>query len=66
MYPLVKELAADGVPVVGRVPGAEARPPAHHRWLTHPIGSRELDQAYLANAVFDAHRDDPEFGYRPG
>lgn len=24
----------------------------------------ELDEAYLANAIFDAHRDDPEFGYR--
>jgi putative transposase len=26
--------------------------------------SAELDEAYVANAVFDAHRDDPEFGYR--
>lgn len=40
-----------------------ARQP-YYRWLIHPIGSRELDDAYLANAVFDAYRDDPEFGYR--
>ena len=40
-----------------------ARQP-YYRWLIHPIGSRELDEAYLANAIFDAHRDDPEFGYR--
>ena len=24
----------------------------------------ELEEGYLANALFDAHRDDPEFGYR--
>src|SRR4051794_22806558 len=29
-----------------------------------PVTDRELDEAYLANALFDAHRDDPEFGYR--
>lgn len=23
-----------------------------------------LEEAYRANALFDAHRDDPEFGYR--
>ena len=27
-------------------------------------GDAELAEAYLANALFDAHRDDPEFGYR--
>ena len=25
---------------------------------------RDSDSAYRANALFDAHRDDPEFGYR--
>ena len=25
---------------------------------------KELPDAYLANAIFDAHRDDPEFGRR--
>jgi len=40
-----------------------ARQP-YYRWLTAPIGARELDEAFLANALFDAHRDDPEFGYR--
>ena len=28
------------------------------------ITAHELEEAYLANALFDAHRDDPEFGYR--
>ena len=29
-----------------------------------PVTDGELDEAHLANAIFDAHRDDPEFGYR--
>ena len=28
------------------------------------VTDAELDEAYIANALFDAHRDDPEFGYR--
>ena len=37
----------------------------YYRWLTRPITAAELRQAYRANALFDAHRDDPEFGDRP-
>ncbi|WP_188702204.1 IS3 family transposase, partial [Microbacterium nanhaiense] len=40
-----------------------ARQP-YYRWLRDPVTSRELEEAYRANALFDAHRDDPEFGYR--
>ena len=29
-----------------------------------PFTDAQLDEAWLANAIFDAHRDDPEFGYR--
>ncbi|HEX2942130.1 MAG TPA: IS3 family transposase, partial [Rhodopila sp.] len=29
-----------------------------------PVTTAELEEAYLANAIFDAHHDDPEFGYR--
>jgi putative transposase len=68
MYPLVRELAAEDAPV--RVPVAVtcrvlgiARQP-YYRWLRNPITAAELAEAYLANAIFDAHRDDPEFGYR--
>lgn len=64
MYPLVKELAADGilVTVACRVLKLARRP--YYRWLACPVTDRDLDQAWLANALFDAHRDDPEFGYR--
>lgn len=68
IYPLVRGLAAADAPV--RVSVAVtcrvlkiARQP-YYRWLTNPLNAAELAQAYLANALFDAHRDDPEFGHR--
>jgi transposase InsO family protein len=68
MYPLVRELAAKDAPI--RVPVAVtcrvlglARQP-YYRWLAQPVTDAELVEAYRANALFDAHRDDPEFGYR--
>ncbi len=64
MYPLVRELADDGIPVTVscRVLGLARAP--YYRWLDCPITDAQLDEAYLANAICDAHRDDPEFGYR--
>ncbi len=35
-----------------------------YRWLAEPVTDAELIEAYRADALFDAHRDDPEFGYR--
>ena len=64
MYPLVRELAVDGIPVVVscRVLGLARQP--YYRWLNQPVTAGQLDEAYLANAIHDAHLDDPEFGYR--
>ncbi|MBO1031339.1 DDE-type integrase/transposase/recombinase [Tessaracoccus sp. SD287] len=64
MYPLVRELAADGIPVAVTCRVLKLARQPYYRWLTHPIGERELVAAYRANALFDAHRDDPEFGHR--
>ncbi len=68
MYPLVRELAAAAAP--HRVPVAVtcrvlklARQP-YYRWLASPVTDTELAEAYRANALFDAHRNDPEFGHR--
>ena len=68
MYPLVRELAAKDAPI--RVPVTVtcrvlkiARQP-YYRWLASPVSDAELVEAYRANALFDAHSDDPEFGYR--
>jgi len=64
MYPLVRELAADGIPVAVtcRVLNIARQP--YYRWLAQPVTSSEFTLAYRANALFSAHRDDPEFGYR--
>ena len=64
MYPLVRELAGDGIPVTVtcRVLNIARQP--YYRWLAAPVTGAEVTAAYRANALFDAHRDDPEFGYR--
>ncbi|WP_232240595.1 IS3 family transposase [Kutzneria sp. 744] len=64
LYPLVSELAADGVPVAVtcRVLNIARQP--YYRWRARPVTDAELAGAYRADALFDAHRDDPEFGYR--
>ena len=64
MYPLVRELAGDGVPVVVTCRVLKLARAPYYRWLTDPVTSRELTQAYRADALFEAHRDDPQFGYR--
>ena len=64
MYPLVRELAGDGIPVTVTCRVLKLARQPYYRWLAAPVTDRELDEAYLANALFDAHRDDPEFGYR--
>lgn len=63
-YPLVQDLAEDGVPVTVtcRVLNIARQP--YYRWLANPVTDTELVEAYRANALFDAHKDDPEFGYR--
>jgi transposase InsO family protein len=64
IYPLVRELAADGIPVAVTCRVLKIARQPYYRWLTVPVTARELAQAYRADALFDAHRDDPEFGYR--
>lgn len=63
-YPLVRDLAIDGVPVVVacRVLGFSKQ--AFYRWCADPVSRRDWDDAHLTNAAIDAHRDDPTFGYR--
>jgi len=64
MYPLVRDLAADGIPVAVTCRVLKLARQPYYRWLKQPVTRAELERAYRANALFDAHRDDPEFGYR--
>ena len=63
-YPLVAELAADGVPVALSCDVLGFSRQAFYAWQQKPVSQRDLDDAYLVNAIIDIHGDDPEFGYR--
>src|SRR3954465_6095786 len=64
MYPLVRELAVDGIPVTVTCRVLDLARQPYYRWLASPVSGADWVQAHRANALFDAHRDDPEFGYR--
>ncbi|NEB77359.1 IS3 family transposase [Streptomyces sp. SID14478] len=64
IYPLVKELAVDGVPVTVTCRVLKLARQPYYRWLERPVTDAEFEQAARANALFDAHLEDPEFGYR--
>jgi putative transposase len=60
----VNELAADGIPVAVACRVLKLARQPYYRWLAEPVTDAEWVEAHRANALFDAHRDDPEFGYR--
>jgi putative transposase len=64
IYPLVRELARDGIPVSRscRVLGFSTQ--AYYAWCTEPVSQRDWDDAHLIHAALEVHHDDPEFGYR--
>lgn len=64
MYPLVRDLAADGiaVAVACRVLGFSKQ--AYFKWGTSPVSQRDWDDAHLVDAAKDIHAGDPEFGHR--
>jgi hypothetical protein len=64
IYPLVRELAAEGIPVAVTCRVLKIARQPYYRWLAAPVTEAEWTAAARANAIFDAHRDDPEFGYR--
>lgn len=63
-YPLVLDLADDGIPVTVtcRVLGFSTQ--AFYKWRKAPVSQRDWDDAHLINAARDIHADDPAFGYR--
>lgn len=60
----MRELAEDGIPVTVSLRVLKLSRAPYYRWLKNPVSEAELAEAYRANALFDAHRDDPQFGHR--
>ena len=60
----MSELAEDGIPVAVSLRVLKLSRQPYYRWRKHQVTEAELIEAYRANALLDAHRDDPEFGYR--
>jgi putative transposase len=63
-FPLVRDLAAEGIPVrltCGML-GFSAQ--AFYKWRARPVSDRDWADAHVTNSVVDVHADDPEFGYR--
>lgn len=64
MYPLVRDLAVDGVPVMVACRVLKISRAPYYRWLTSQVTDADWVRAHRLNALIDAHRADPEFGYR--
>ena len=64
IYPLVRDLAADEIPVVVTCRVLKFSPQAFYKWRAGPISARDRDDAYLVDAALEIHADDPTFGYR--
>lgn len=64
MYPLVCDLAGDGIPVAVtcRVLGFSKQ--AFYKWRAAPVTARDWADAHLIDAALEIHHDDPAFGYR--
>jgi len=64
MFPLVRDLAADNIPVAVtcRVLGFSKQ--AFYKWNANPVTQRDWDDAHLIQAAREIHQDDPAFGYR--
>lgn len=58
------ELAEAGIPVTVTCRVLKLARQLYYRWLRCSVTAAEIVQAYRANALFDAHRDDPESGHR--
>jgi transposase InsO family protein len=64
MFPLVFDLAAEGIPVrtTCGVLGFSAQ--GFYKWRSRPCSDRDWSDAHTTNLIVDVHADDPEFGYR--
>jgi putative transposase len=64
MYPLVRDLAGDGIPVTVTCRVLGFSPRGYYKWRARPVSNRDWCDAHLVDAARDVHADDPAFGYR--
>lgn len=63
-YPLVQDLAVEGIPVTVTCRVLGFTPQAFYKWQAQPVSDRDWNDARLINQALDIHNDDPAFGYR--
>lgn len=63
-FPLVRDLADEGFPVVLTCGVLKVTPQGFYKWRARPCSDRDWADAHLANELCDLHADDPPFGYR--
>lgn len=64
MFPLVRDLAAEGIPVRLTCGVLGFSTQVFYKWQARPVSDRDWADAHTTNAIVDVHADDPEFGYR--
>ena len=64
MYPVIRELATDGIHVSVSCRVLDVARQPYYRWRKQPVGPSEARRQALAEAIREAHTDDPEFGSR--
>ena len=64
MFPLVRDLAADTIPVAVTCVVLGFSKQAFYKWNANPVTQRDWDDAHLIHAAREIHHDDPAFGYR--
>lgn len=63
-YPLVRDLALNGIPVKVTCRVLGFSPQAFYKWRADPVSARDWSEAHLIDAARQIHTDDPTFGYR--
>jgi transposase InsO family protein len=63
-YPLVRDLAVEGIPVTVTCGVLGFSTQAFYKWAADPVSERDWADAHTINGILDIHADDPEFGYR--
>jgi transposase InsO family protein len=63
-YPLVRELAVEGIPVTVTCGVLRFSTQGYYKWLRDPVSTRDWNDAHLVYDMVNIHADDPQFGYR--